>query len=195
MTTSTVDVEFKNFVQPCIDAFKRSRVTRFAKSNNVTNEEVHVHNQVPIWFLVKRFKLQNNIKSRLFKSLSEEQKQLWLNFYNENKQIILMTNEKHKAFHESNMFDLKSGTWKSLHVDDEKESGVNEDIEMKSKPSTKHVKKQISIPHDEPTPTTPTTPTKHVKKQISIPHDEPTPTTPPSPTTETKRKKVRVKKT
>lgn len=113
--TTTIDIEFRNFLAPTIEAFKRSRITRFAKSNGVSSEDVHVHNQVPIWFLLKRFKTQNNIKSRLFKSLTDENKQAWLTFYNENKQLVLMTNENHKQFHDSNLFDVKSGTWKSLN--------------------------------------------------------------------------------
>lgn len=113
--TTTIDIEFRNYLAPTIEAFKRSRITRFAKSNGVSNEDVHVHNQIPIWFLLKRFKTQNNIKSRLFKSLTDENKQAWLTFYNENKQLVLMTNEKHKQFHDSNLFDMKTGTWKSLN--------------------------------------------------------------------------------
>lgn len=114
-TSSSFDVEFKNFVSPCIEKFRRSRATRFAKSNGVPTDEVHVHNQVPIWFLLKRFKSQYSIRSRLFKSLSEEQKQSWLSFYDENKQLILMTNEKHKQFHDANLFDAKSGEWKNIN--------------------------------------------------------------------------------
>ena len=185
MATS-FDIEFRNFILPSIEKFKRSRVTRFAKSNNVSNEEVHVHNQIPVWFLVKRFKTQNNIKSRLFKSLTEEQKQLWLNFYEENKHLELMTNEKHKQFHDSNMFNVKNGTWKNINP---------EVAEVNSSPTTpQHTaanKRVIKKTHeseedDESQPQPPKL------KHDTTPRE---PSQPPSqPQEEHKRKRVRVKK-
>ena len=106
--------DYKEFVGSIISKFKKSRQTRFAKTNNVTIDNIHVHNQIPIWYLVKVFKTKYHIKSRLFKSLSDEQKANWLSFYDQNKMLILMTTENHDNFHKNNVFDIKIGTWKII---------------------------------------------------------------------------------
>lgn len=127
--------DFKNHVNPLIIKFKKARQTRFANVNHMNIEDIHVHNEVPIWYLVKKFKSQNNIKSRLFKSLSEEQKNCWLSFYDQNKKLVLMTNEKHENFHKNNMFDVKSGTWKTVNI-------VHETQELIPKPQEESPKKK-----------------------------------------------------
>lgn len=108
----TIDKAFRIHVMPCIEKYKRVRQTKFAKANNISVESVYAHNQFPIWCLVKLFKAQYNIRSRLFKSLTEEQKSDWLAFYDKNKQIILMSKENHEDFHKNNSFDVKTSSWK-----------------------------------------------------------------------------------
>lgn len=135
--------DFKNHVNPLIIKFKKSRQTRFANSNHTNIENVHVHNDVPIWYLVKIFKVQNNIKSRLFKSLSEEQKNSWLSFYDQNKKLVLMTNEKHENFHKNNIFDVKTGTWKSVDVVHEKQKLIPKPEEEPPKKKRIRVKKNV----------------------------------------------------
>lgn len=111
-STHTIDKAFRIHVMPCIEKYKRVRQTKFAKANNISVESVYAHNQFPIWCLVKLFKSQYNIRSRLFKSLTEEQKSDWLTFYDKNKQIILMSKENHEDFHKNNSFDVKTSSWK-----------------------------------------------------------------------------------
>ena len=108
----TIDKAFRMHVIPCIEKYKRVRQTKFAKANNISVDSVYAHNQFPIWCLVKLFKSQYNIRSRLFKSLSEEQKSEWLSFYDKNKQIVLMSKENHEDFHKNNSFDVKTSSWK-----------------------------------------------------------------------------------
>lgn len=109
----TIDKAFRIHVMSCIEKYKRVRQTKFAKANNISVDSVYAHNQFPIWCLVKLFKSQYNIRSRLFKSLTEEQKSDWLAFYDKNKQIILMSKENHEDFHKNNSFDVKTSSWKS----------------------------------------------------------------------------------
>ena len=109
----TIDKAFRVHVMPCIEKYKRVRQTKFAKANNISVDSIYAHNQFPIWCLVKLFKSQYNIRSRLFKSLTEEQKSDWLAFYDKNKQIILMSKENHEDFHKNNSFDVKTSSWKS----------------------------------------------------------------------------------
>ena len=130
--------DFKNHINPLIIKFKRARQTRFANANHVNIEDVHVHNQIPVWYLVKLFKSQNNIKSRLFKSLSEEQKNNWLTFYDQNKKLVLTTNENHELFHKNNIFDTKTETWKTVE-------SVQEKQELVSKPQEEIPKKRIRV--------------------------------------------------
>ena len=154
--------DYKEYVTSIILKFKKSRQTRFANANNTTVDYVHVHNQIPVWYLVKLFKTKNNIKSRLFKSLSDEQKASWLAFYDQNKQLALMTVENHKNFHENNMFDVKTATWRKTNqqfVEDKKSN----DISM-SEPVKKRVrvKKNNTVIVEE---------TKHiepVKKRVRV---------------------------
>ena len=127
---------YKEYVTQIILKFKKSRQTRFANTNNTTVDNVHVHNQIPVWYLVKLFKTKNNIKSRLFKSLSEEQKASWLAFYDQNKQLALMTVENHKNFHENNTFDVKTATWRKTNqqpIEDKKSNDALTDERIKKR--------------------------------------------------------------
>lgn len=133
--------DFKNHVNPIIIKFKKARQTRFANLNHTNVENIHVHNEVPIWYLVKKFKTQNNIKSRLFKSLSEEQKKCWLTFYDQNKKLVLMTNENHENFHKNNIFDIKTGTWETVNIMHEKQESISKSHEEPLKKKRIRVKK------------------------------------------------------
>ena len=202
MSGSVIDPEFKNSVSSIIDRYKHSRATRFAKSNYVSNDEVYAHNQIPVWFLVKRFKTQNNIKSRLFKSLTDEQKQAWLKFYDENKHLTLMTNEKHKEFHDSNIFDMKTGTWKNInpHVatietppqapSSTLTPAPNEQHKHKS-----HIKKSSNDSEETKSSSTPSTNEQHkshIKKSSNDSEETKSSSTPSS--SPSARKRVKVKK-
>lgn len=139
--------DYKEFVEPIISKFKKMRQTRFAKSNNVTVDNIHVHNQIPIWYLVKLFKTNYHIKSRLFKSLSDEQKTNWLSFYDQNKILVLMTTESHDNFHKNNIFDIKTGTWKitqqlteSKEIDDHNDKITNTHTVSSKSPVKKRVR-------------------------------------------------------
>lgn len=107
--------DFKTHIAPIITKFMKSRQTKFAKSKNVSIENIHAHNQLPIWFLIKQFKSQNNIRSRLFRSLTDEQKIIWFDYYDQHKQLVLMTTAEHEQFHKSHIFDIKSGEWKNIN--------------------------------------------------------------------------------
>ena len=135
--------DFKNHVNPLIVKFKKARQTRFANLNHMNVEDIHVHNDVPIWYLVKLFKTQNNIKSRLFKSLSDEQKANWLAFYDQNKKLVLMSNEKHEIFHKNNIFDIKTGTWKTVNIMHEKQESISKSHEEPLKKKRIRVKKNV----------------------------------------------------
>ena len=102
---------FKISVQPIIEKFIKRRQTKFANTHNCKVEDVHVHNQIPIWFLVKKFKEQYGIKSRVFKSLTPEQQGNWVAFYDQHKDLKIMTNEEHTAFHTSHSFNVKNESW------------------------------------------------------------------------------------
>lgn len=102
---------FKTSVQPIIEKFIKRRQTKFANTHNCKVEDVHVHNQIPIWFLVKKFKEQYGIKSRVFKSLTPEQQGNWVAFYDQHKDLKIMTNEEHTAFHTSHSFNVKNESW------------------------------------------------------------------------------------
>ena len=107
--------DFKTHIAPIVTKFMKSRQTKFAKSKNVSIENIHAHNQLPIWFLIKQFKSQNNIRSRLFRSLTDEQKITWFDYYDQHKQLVLMTTAEHEQFHKSHIFDIKSGEWKNIN--------------------------------------------------------------------------------
>lgn len=206
MSGSVIDPEFKNSVSSIIEKYKHSRATRFAKSNSVSNDEVYAHNQIPVWFLVKRFKTQNNIKSRLFKSLTDEQKQSWLKFYDENKHLTLMTNEKHKEFHDSNIFDMKTGTWKNInpHVATiEIAPLTTSSLTLTSAPNEQHKSRIKKLSNDSETSPSSTSPNEQHKrksqtKSSPLPSSNDTEDTKPSSTSPSSspstRKRVKVKK-
>ena len=107
--------DFKESVQPIIERYIRNRKTRFCSSHHITAEQLHVHNKIPVWYLVKKYKSEQKIKSRLYKSLTEEQRQSWLNYYDQNKQLELLTNQEHENFHSIYDFDIKTESWKEKH--------------------------------------------------------------------------------
>ena len=127
--------DFKTHITPIITKFMKSRQTKFAKSKNVSIENIHAHNQLPIWFLVKQFKSQNNIRSRLFRSLTDEQKITWFDYYDQHKQLILMTTTEHEQFHKSHIFDVKSGEWKN----------INPSIEPEKSKTSSHASSSASV--------------------------------------------------
>lgn len=102
---------YKLAVEHIIEKFRKPRQTKFANSRKCTISDVHIHNHKPIWFLVKKFKEQNSIKTRVFKSLTPEQQTIWITFYDQNKDLKIMTNEQHTQFHNSYTFNIKTETW------------------------------------------------------------------------------------
>lgn len=102
---------YKIAIEPILEKFRKHRQTKFANSHNCSVTDVHIHNQNPVSFLVKKFKEQNGIKSRVFKSLTPEQQSLWISFYDSNKDLKIMTNEQHTQFHNTHSFNAKTGTW------------------------------------------------------------------------------------
>ena len=102
---------FRQSVAHIIEAFIKRRQTKFANTHHCTVADVHVHNAKPIWFLVKKFKEQNGIKSRVFKSLTAEQQTEWVKFYDANKDLKVMTNDEHKQFHDGHTFNVKTESW------------------------------------------------------------------------------------
>lgn len=152
---------YKESVEPIISKFKKLRQTRFAKSNNVTIDNIHVHNQIPVWYLVKLFKTKYHIKSRLFKSLSDEQKANWLSFYDQNKILVLMTTENHDNFHKNNAFDVKIGTWKiTQQLTESKEINDNKD-----KITNTHT---VTNTHTATNSATNSVTGEHVKKRVRV---------------------------
>lgn len=108
---SNEESQYKEAISAIISKFNKSRITRFANSHKLTTEQIHTHNNVPVWFLIKKFKTENNIKTRSFKNLTDDQKQLWLQYYDSHKQLQLLSNDEHNNFHNLNIFDAKNGQW------------------------------------------------------------------------------------
>ena len=113
MTKTPEVIGYTEAVTEIVNKFAKSRVTRFVKSHNLTPEQIHIHNEIPVNVLVKQFKTENSIKCRTYKNLSEDMKQKWLQFYDSHKQLKLMSNEEHNNFHKSNVYDSKTNTWNS----------------------------------------------------------------------------------
>lgn len=109
--------DFREAIQPIIDRFQRMRQTRFAKSNNINVDQIHIHNRIPIWHLVKMFKHEYQLRSKLFKSLSDDMKHKWVEYYDRNKDLIIMTNDEHRRFHDVNVFDQKANKWRLTPTD------------------------------------------------------------------------------
>lgn len=98
-------------VNSIITNYAKRRLTKFANAHKCNAEDVHVHNNKPIWYLMKKYKEQNAIKSRLFKSLSTEQQAAWIAFYDANKELKIMTTEEHNQFHNTHTFNPKTEQW------------------------------------------------------------------------------------
>lgn len=111
MNKSPEIVGYTEAVADIVNKFAKSRITRYAKSHNVTPDAVHVHNDVPINILVKQFKTENGIRCRTYKNLSDDLKAKWLQFYDAHKQLKMLTNAEHELFHKSNTYDVKGNMW------------------------------------------------------------------------------------
>ena len=75
--------------------YGKRRISNFAKKNSVSNEEVEVVDETPINDLVNGFKKSCNppIRVRIYKNLSEEQKQAWIAYYTANAKLALRVKE------------------------------------------------------------------------------------------------------
>ena len=80
-------------VEPILNEYLRKRKTRYANSHNVSIESVKVVNTISISDLFSKWKKENNIKTKLFKNLSEEQKNMWIQYFDTNKTLMLISNE------------------------------------------------------------------------------------------------------
>lgn len=107
--------EYKNAVNDVVEKFKRSRIKRFVTKNGCAESDVHLHNERPIWYLVKAFKASNNLKTRTYKNITEGQKESWHQYYIDNMKLVLMTDEQHKEFHNTHEFDAKNNVWITKH--------------------------------------------------------------------------------
>lgn len=80
---------FADSVQPIMNQYARRRISAFAKRHGVSNDDVEVVNDIPIEQLEKDFKRNNNIKTRLYKNMNEEQQKAWELYYNDHKKLSL----------------------------------------------------------------------------------------------------------
>ena len=115
-------------VQFSIDRWKKSRMSRFLRKKQIKPEEVHVHNDIPIDILVKNFKRENNIKKRLYIKLLEGEKQSWIDYYEKNRILILMSNEEHEIYHRDNEYNAALNRWVKRDKDD-----TNDDAKCNAK--------------------------------------------------------------
>jgi len=86
---------FTEAVEPIMYQFAKRRISAFAKRNKVSIDDVEVVNEIPIEQLEKEFKRSNNIKTRLYKNMNEEQQKAWEIYYNDHKQLSLRVKESH----------------------------------------------------------------------------------------------------
>ena len=84
---------FSEAAEPIMQQFAKRRISTFAKKHNVGQEDVEIVNEIPIEQLEKEFKRNNNIRTRLYKNLNEEQQQAWKLYYNDHKQLSLKVKE------------------------------------------------------------------------------------------------------
>ena len=87
-------------LQPIFDSYLRSRKTKFAKSNNIDPNNVIVINDKPIDEMFSKWKKENHIRTRIFKNLSSEQQNNWVEYFNINKSLSLTT-KPHKSSEET----------------------------------------------------------------------------------------------
>lgn len=124
---------FEDAINEVKQQFARRRIANFAKKNGVEIDGVEVIDEEDAATLEREFKRNNNIKIRIFKNLSEEQKQAWKLFYSDHAKLSLK---------------VKDGIVKQVH--DKKHDAVNEDVEnvlevqplKERKPKVKKTKKE-----------------------------------------------------
>lgn len=173
--------DYKQAVSDAMNKFKRSRVKRFITKHNCNETDIHIHNEVPIWHLVKSFKSTNNLKTRTFKNLSPELKEAWVHYYDSNKKLLLLTNEEHQTFHNEHTFDVKNNVWilnsPSEPVHKKNESPPKSTPNISTEPTSKqvHKKKKKSPSKLDSNSTT--------EESISTPNSKPTSDTPTEPST------------
>lgn len=120
------------FVEPIIEKWKRARQTRFAKSNNTTVDHVVVHQQLPVDVMYHDFRQANMIKARTFKGVPDEMKQQWLRYFDEHKQMTLMTDRDRDTFMSTHKYNPRKHEWVST-VETAKGANVNGTMEAKPK--------------------------------------------------------------
>lgn len=130
--------------------YSRMRVTKYAKSRNIANDDVVYHNEVPIWFLVKEFKKLNHIKMRKFTSLHPEHQQEWVKYYISNRLIRPMTTEEHRQYHSEYVFNERIKCFQKIitvidsqmsEVTASESIPVNIPLSVQSEPLEQHIKK------------------------------------------------------
>ena len=80
---------FEEAIEPVKQQFMRRRVAAFARKHEVENNDVEVVDNTDVSFMEKEFKRNNNIKTRLYKNMTEEQQKAWVIYYNDHKDLSL----------------------------------------------------------------------------------------------------------
>ena len=133
------------FVEPIIEKWKRARQTKFAKSNNTTVDHVVVHQQLPVDVMYHDFRQANMIKARTFKGVPDEMKQQWLRYFDEHKQMTLMTDRDRDAFMSTHKYNTRKHEWVST-VETAKETV---EAKPKRKPSPRPKGKTMELMSDD----------------------------------------------
>ena len=134
---------WRESIQPCIEKWKKSRLTRYIKKMGINAKDVHVHNNLPLNVLVKEFKHSNGVKNRSFDKLTEENKKTWLEYYDTHKNLIMMTREEHEEFHERNGFNEATKEWNECatsKIDKPKSGRMKSDKPKSDKPKSDKLK-------------------------------------------------------
>ena len=120
---------FGDAVLPVKQQYMRRRVSAFARKNNVTNDDVEVIDEMDLSSMEKEFKRNNGIKVRLYKNMTEEQKQAWVLYYNDHKQLSLRvkgnTVTETKPLPKPKRTQLVQQSEEDEHV--EKQDGINDE--------------------------------------------------------------------
>ena len=146
------NMTFNDAIQPIMNQYAKRRISAFAKRNNVSIDDVEVINEIPVEQLEKEFKRANNIKTRLYKNMNEEQQKAWELYYNEHKQLSLkvknMIGQNDNIEQEPVMTEVKP-TIKQRKTTNHKQPTHNEkNIEQEPvKPTIKH-RRNTSNSHD-----------------------------------------------
>ena len=80
---------FEEAIEPVKQQFMRRRVAAFARKHEVESNDVEVVDNANISIMEKEFKRNNNIKTRLYKNMTEEQQKAWVIYYNDHKDLSL----------------------------------------------------------------------------------------------------------